>query len=296
MDALDLKYLITYKTILESGSFMNAAHKLNYTQSTITFQMHQLEKELSVKLFEKIGRKMTVTQAGRDFLPYVDAVMHALEQLENFGKESTGLTGALRVAVAETLLTYHMPRVLKTFREKAPFVKLSVKCLNCYDMRGEIMSGTADLCVHYDVGGYGASIVKEDLAEFPLALVSSAHNVSHMPSVTGVGKHISVVTSDANGVYQRMFEKYLRKNQIVMDDVMNVGSVEAVKACVSTDVGVAALPRFAVAGDLKVGRLAEIESDFSKSTVSAVCTYHRNKHITPAMALFIRVIKEHFNK
>lgn len=294
MDALDLKYLRTYKTILESGSFMAAAHKLNYTQSTITFQMHQLESELSVKLFEKIGRKMTVTQAGRDFLPYVDAVMRSLEQLENFGKASAGLTGTLRVAVAETLLTYHMPSVLTAFREGAPYVKLSVKCLNCYDMRGEIMSGAADLCVHYDVGGYGSSIVKEPLAEFPLALISSAYSAQRARS--GAQKHVSVVTSDSNGVYQRMFERYLRKKQIVMDDVMNVGSVEAVKACVSTNVGLAALPRFAVANDLKSGRLAEVKSDFSKSTISAVCTYHRNKHITPAMALFIRIIKEHFNR
>ncbi|MFY4776502.1 LysR family transcriptional regulator [Metabacillus sp. RGM 3146] len=66
---MELKYLQTLKTILETGSFLGAARKLNYTQSTVTFQIQQLEQELSVKLFEKIGREMVLTQAGEDILP-----------------------------------------------------------------------------------------------------------------------------------------------------------------------------------------------------------------------------------
>lgn len=58
---MELKYLATFQTILQCGSFLEAARRLNYTQSTITFQMQQLENELHVPLFEKIGRRMTVT-------------------------------------------------------------------------------------------------------------------------------------------------------------------------------------------------------------------------------------------
>ena len=61
---MNTKNLLTLKTILETGSFQKAADKLNYTQSTVTFQMKQLEEELSLKLFEKIGRKMERMRAG----------------------------------------------------------------------------------------------------------------------------------------------------------------------------------------------------------------------------------------
>ena len=60
---MNTKNLITFKTILEAGSFQKAADRLNYTQSTVTFQVKQLEEELSLKLFEKIGRRMELTQA-----------------------------------------------------------------------------------------------------------------------------------------------------------------------------------------------------------------------------------------
>ena len=62
---MDLKYLETFKTIIEEGSYARAADKLGYTQSTITFQVQQLEQELSIKLFEKIGRRMQLTKAGK---------------------------------------------------------------------------------------------------------------------------------------------------------------------------------------------------------------------------------------
>ena len=66
---MELKYLNTVRMILETGSFQEAARRLHYTQSTVTFQVQQLEKELNVKLFEKLGRRMALTQAGRDVLP-----------------------------------------------------------------------------------------------------------------------------------------------------------------------------------------------------------------------------------
>ena len=95
---MELKYLTTFKTILETGSFQKAAERLNYAQSTITLQMQLLEQELSVKLFEKIGRRMELTQAGEGLLPYIDAVLEAVRQMENYGKCGHLLAGPLRNA------------------------------------------------------------------------------------------------------------------------------------------------------------------------------------------------------
>ena len=68
---MELKYLNTFQTIVGEGSFSKAAEKLSYTQSTITFQIGQLEQALGAKLFEKLGRRMVLTKAGEQLLPYV---------------------------------------------------------------------------------------------------------------------------------------------------------------------------------------------------------------------------------
>lgn len=70
---MDLKYLNTFRVIAEEGSFTRAAERLGYTQSTMTFQMGQLEQALSARLFEKVGRRMVLSQAGRQLLPLCGA-------------------------------------------------------------------------------------------------------------------------------------------------------------------------------------------------------------------------------
>ena len=92
---MELKYLNTVRMILETGSFQEAARRLHYTQSTVTFQVQQLEKELNVKLFEKLGRRMALTQAGREVLPYMDGVLDAAAALLDYGKRETELKGTL---------------------------------------------------------------------------------------------------------------------------------------------------------------------------------------------------------
>ena len=78
---MEIKYLQTFLTIVEEGSFSKAAKKLNYTQSTITFQVNQLENEFSITLFEKIGRNMLLTEAGKQFIPYVKNVLNEIDKL-----------------------------------------------------------------------------------------------------------------------------------------------------------------------------------------------------------------------
>lgn len=293
---MELKYLVTFQTILQCGSFLEAARRLNYTQSTITFQMQQLENELHVPLFEKIGRRMTVTQAGRELVPYVEAVLQSVERLSNYGKEYAQLSGTLQVAVAEMLLTYQMQPILKRFREEAPGVKLSIRCENCFRIRDEVLRGAVDIGVHYDVGGYGGSVTVRPLADFPITLVAAPHRLcSGLDFTAAEGRQpIPLITNDKNGIYQRIMDRWLARRRIVLENVIELGNTETVKSCVAGDLGVALLPRFAVEPQLTDGTLQAVDSDFSRERITAVCSYHKNKWVTPAMELFMRLTREHF--
>lgn len=142
---MELKYLHTFKTIIEQGSFSKAAEKLNYTQSTITFQIQQLEQELCVHLFEKIGRRMMLTKAGKNLIPYVDEVLSSINKMKSFETELSELRGDLHIMMGETLMCYKMPAILKRFHEIAPNAKLFLRSVDCYDIRDAILAGTIDL-------------------------------------------------------------------------------------------------------------------------------------------------------
>ncbi|MDR1471125.1 MAG: LysR family transcriptional regulator [Synergistaceae bacterium] len=292
---MDLKYLTTVKTILETGTFQRAANRLNYTQSTVTFQVRRLERELSLKLFERIGRRMVLTEAGHEILPYVDAVLQSVDRLRNFGKEDQEIRGALKLAMPETLLTYKSQPIQKAFRERAPQVRLLVRSQNCYLTRNQILNGDIDIALHYGVEGYNDMVVTKKLADFGQALVASpALAEDQRDFITpNQRKSVSLISNDKNCISQEIFDQYLRDRKIHIENVIELCSVAAIKHSVISDIGVAFLPYFAVEEELESGRLIELPTNLRQKNISAICAYHKNKWVSPAIELFLRLVDEY---
>lgn len=288
---MELKYLKTFKAILETGSFQKAAEHLNYAQSTITLQMQLLEQELSVKLFEKIGRKMELTQAGKELIPYIDNILNAIQQMENYGKSNEELTGTLRVAMPETLLSYQMVEILMRFRQNAPNVRLSLQASNCYEIRTQVLNGNVDLGVHYDIGGYGDSVVTKRLRQYEFILVGSPQlREDEADFITRNQRKALCFLADQSSYYYKQFNEYLEECDIVIENEVDLVSTEAIKQLVKGNLGIAYLPRFTIEEELNSGALREIPTAIQNKQIGTVCNYHKNKWITPAMELFLKLL------
>lgn len=289
---MELKYLQTFRTIVNEGGFGKAAKKLNYTQSTITFQIGQLEQELSAKLFERIGRKMVLTKAGEQLIPYVDDVLNSADRLQNFERDLSSWKGDLRIGVAETLLSYKIAPILKVFHMKAPNARLFLQAMNCYDIRDELLVGTLDMGVFFnDVGGFGTSLEATPLRAYDMALVASPNTKKQFPDFITPNQNlpVSFIINEPNCIFRQIFEQYLREKSIRLDHTIELWSIQTIKQLVKNDVGITYLPRFTVEQDLADGVLAEIPTELSGTAITAVCGYHRNKWVSPLMKLFLEL-------
>lgn len=295
---MNLKYLYTFRTIVDEGGFNKAAQKLNYTQSTITFQMNQLEQELSTCLFEKIGRKMVLTKAGESLIPYVDEILQSIDKLHSFESDLSEYQGDLRVGVAETQLCYRFPAILKEFHLKAPKARLFLRSMNCYDIRDELLNGTLDIGVFYeDVGGFGSSLVTYEIGTFPTILLASPETQRQFPDFIKPDQVLSLplVINEPNCIFRQMFEEYLREKSIRLGHTIELWSIPTIKNLVASGVGITYLPLFTVQEELKTEVLKEIGTDMEEPAITAVCGHHKNKWISPLMQLFIDLCKEHSN-
>lgn len=200
---MDLKYLNTFRVIVEEGGFSKAADRLGYTQSTITFQIGQLEQELSTSLFEKIGRRMVLTKAGEHLIPYVNEVLSSVDRLRNFEDDLAECQGDLRVGVGETLLCFHLPAILKEFHKKAPKARLFLRSMNCYDIRDELVAGSLDIGVFYNcVGGFGTSLTTYFFGTYSLALVASQKTKNNIAiSLQPISRYLCRLSSMSRAVY-----------------------------------------------------------------------------------------------
>lgn len=289
---MDIRFLKTLRTIKDTGSFQSAANKLGYTQSTVTFQIQQLEREFSIKLFEKIGRKMVLTQAGEDILPHIDSIMRSMQYIENYATSSKELKGELKIAMPESLLVYRMQPVLKFFRQQAPDVNISLQSYNCYTVSNMIINGEIDIGMHYDIKNYSDNIIKQTLDTFPLTLVASANTPDNKGYIAE--DFTLIVSNDPKSVFRSAINKNLRNIKLKARNVIELGSFEAIKKSVINNLGIAYLPHFAVEEELHQGVLKQIHIEgMDAEYKKAVYVYHKNKWLSPSMELFTKLVKQH---
>ncbi|GAE29926.1 LysR family transcriptional regulator [Halalkalibacter hemicellulosilyticus] len=124
---MELRHLITFRTIVDLGGFNKAAQKLGYAQSSITAHIKELETELGYPLFDRLGKKVTLTQTGRRFLPYALDIITLYTKSKEMIKESDEPSGELTIGVSESLMIYWFPIIIMNFMGQYPNVQLTVK-------------------------------------------------------------------------------------------------------------------------------------------------------------------------
>ncbi|WP_373845364.1 LysR family transcriptional regulator [Clostridium sp.] len=288
---MDTKYLITFKTIIQSGSFKKAALKLNYTPSTVTFHVQQLEQEFSIELFEKIGRKMLLTQAGKDILPYVDNILQSLDYINNYKNEINEVSGHLTIVMPETLLVYKMQPVLKVFREKFTNVVLSIQTKSCYQVREAILDGSADIGIHYDICSHDSVEFSSPFGNYFGVLVAShSMNIKKLNILKENQKiPVGLIRHRSDSIFQEMFDTYIKKHHIQFEYEIELESIEAIKRSVISNLGIAFLPNFSIQEELEKGNLISIPNELTENRVSAIWVYHKNKYVSRPMKEFLRI-------
>ena len=292
---MELKNLRTFQAVVDQGSYQKAADALGYTQSTVTVHIQQLEEELGVPLFQRVGRRMTLTQAGEQALAQTRELLLAAERLSQLGLERQAPSGTLRVDMAETLLCYKTQPVIQKFRKLAPQVRLIIRSRNCLDIAENVRSGACDLGVGYDMDWSRDVLEVEPMGEYEVILLASSE-FCHPDFVThNQRKPVSLVTDEPDSIFRRRLEEYLRERNITLDATLELWSIETIKRCVMSNLGFTYLPRFAAQGELADGRLVELIAPISGVRFPTLCARHKNRWITPAMELFMQLLRETLN-
>jgi len=292
--AMNTKHLETLMAILETGSFQKAATKLNYSQSTVTFQIKQLEEELTFKLFEKIGRRMELTQAGRDILPYFNTILQNVEQISNYQKSISEMTGTLRFVAPDSILIYLMQPIIQEIMHRAPNLRLVVNSLPAEEINQAIIDGSADIGIDCDKGNFPESIIHKAPRPFSACLIASPFvDPKETDFITPHQvKPFSMILNETKANYHREITAYFDKRDIVLNPDMKLQSIEAVKRSVMNNLGIAYVPEYAVEAELKSGALIRLKTELDDKMFPGVCVYHKNKWISPQMQLAFDVLHE----
>jgi DNA-binding transcriptional LysR family regulator len=142
---MELRQLKTFRTVAETLGFTKTAEQLYMAQSSVSAQIKGLEDDLEVKLFDRIGRRVLLTDAGRKLYDYARRIDEMTLEIRSEMSESTSMRGNLTIRVPETLASIYMPEIVNLYHKQNPKVKLNF--INCTDrqLREELNSGRIDL-------------------------------------------------------------------------------------------------------------------------------------------------------
>ncbi len=124
---MEIRNLMTFLRVVELQNFTRAAEQLGYCQSTVTIQIQQLEQELNVKLFERIGKKISVTEKGKEVFQYAKEIRNLVEKITYTNTEQNHMKGQLCIGVIESLLCCDMKEILSVYHKRYADVELIVK-------------------------------------------------------------------------------------------------------------------------------------------------------------------------
>ena len=166
---MELRLLTTFLKVAQLQSFSKAAESLGYSQSAVTVQVQQLENELGVRLFDRIGKTVSITHYGQEFIPYARDVVSAAARAVSFTVEERDLTGTLRIGTIESIMTASFGEILPLYHEHCPHVSTQLIEGDTKTLSDMLMHNEVDLIYTLDDMGYDAQRIK--LFECPQEIV-----------------------------------------------------------------------------------------------------------------------------
>lgn len=283
---LDLLKLKTFLVVAATSSFTRAGAELGYSQSSVTTHIQNLERELGVPLFDRFGRKVILTEFGRQMLEYAKQLLALAEEAKAAVRKHGIPGGPLSAGAPAAVITYRMPEVLRRFQTLYPHVHLSVTARS--DSRApvdEVLDGTLDLAVIVDELVHSEQLATSCLWSEEILIVKAPdYEFSNAgPFHWEEFSAARVLLTDRTCTFRLLFERILRAAQASLTDTLELGTIEAVKECVVSGMGLAVLPRMALATELKHKRLVSLPWPGPGFPIYVQAIRHRERWASPTL-------------
>ena len=262
---MELRNLTTFMKVAELQNFSQAAEELGYSQSAVTVQIRQLENELGVRLFDRIGKNIVITQYGKEFMTYAGDVLAAAARASAFASESTTLKGVVSVGMLESILTGMFSRIMPLFHERFPLVDARLVDNSVEGLKERLDRNMVDLILTLDHSLADSRWVKLFEKKEEIVLVANAEHplvkrdCVRLADLPGQ----DFILMPAKTSYRDFFDEELARRDLTVQPFLELESTYTAIRLLRENPYLSILPRYAVQNWLDRGSLVilPIEDD-----------------------------------
>ena len=292
---MELRNLITFIHVAELGSFTKAAEQLGYSQSTISFQVKQLEDELDCLLFERINHTITLTERGRELVTYAHQVRALTEDFkENLVKDDE-CRGNIHIVTPDSVCEEMIALRYVNFHNQYPNISIKFTTADTSVMFDMLDHNEADAIITLDAHSYRKDyiIAKEEL--LPMHFVASSESRfadRKNIKMQDIVNEPFVLTEHGQG-YRRVFDKELAKKSLEITPVLEIGRTDLITQVVAKSNMISYLPDFVTKKWVDSGELCYLDVRDIKIDIWKQLIYHKNKWMSKSLKNTIEYIKSH---
>ncbi|WP_276353711.1 LysR family transcriptional regulator [Cohnella caldifontis] len=285
---IEIRQLQSFKAVVDRNGFTKAAHALQYSQASITAHIQQLEDELGAPLFDRIGKQIVLTPVGQELYACAAELLAAYAKIKSISPNGTDVKGEIRIGASETMTVFRLGPALARFKKLYPEVAVSLLHDRCPTLREKLHSGELDFAVTLEPKFGDPQLVTEVISEERLVFVAER---SHPAETIEQAGGDCFIFTEKNDSLRRFAEGVLAKMGIAVSSHLEFSSMEAIKQCVASGLGVSLIPYVSAEGLLRDNRVRVLKAPGEEEMILyGQLHYHRNKWLSKAHRKFIEMV------
>ena len=290
---MELRNLITFIQVAELGSFTKAAEQLGYSQSTISFQIKQLEEELGCLLFERINHTITLTERGRELVAYAHQVRTLTDEFKESLTEEEDCSGHIHIVTPDSVCEEMIYSHYIDFHNQYPNISIKFTTADTSAMFEMLDHNEADAIITLDSHSYRKDYViakEEPLSMHFVTGAKSKFAGKRNLKIKDISNEPFILTEYGQG-YRRVFDKELAKKSLDITPVLEIGRTDMITSILAKSDMISYLPDFVTKERVESGELVYLDVRDVNIEIWKQLIYHKNKWMSKSLRAFIEYIK-----
>lgn len=292
---MEIKNLKTFLTVAELKSFTKAAETLGYTQSTVSFQINQLEQELNCQLFDRIGHNIYLTSRGQLLLNHALSINNSVEYLLEDFKQDENPTGQIHMYSSDSICEKMMLLNYAEFYKTYPHINLIFSTGATKDMLEILDRNEADVIFTLDNHIYRQNFIIARESPVKLFFVASKEFPLAYKKDIDIKELIQypLILTEKGMSYRKVLDDELSKQSIEVTPVLETGRTDIIINSLKSGVNASFLPEFAIKESIEAGTLVKLDVKDFDLTIWKQLIYRKDKWISLTLKSFIDFVIEH---
>ena len=290
---MELRNLITFIHVAELGSFTKAAEQLGYSQSTISFQIKQLEDEIGCLLFERINHTITLTERGHELVSYAHQVRALTEDFKESLTTEEECRGHIHIVTPDSVCEEMLYSHYIDFHSKYPGISIKFTTADTSVMFEMLDHNEADAIITLDSHSYRKDyvIAKEQLLSMHFVASSKSKYAKQKNlKIADILNEPFIMTEHGQG-YRRVFDKELAKKSLEITPILEIGRTDIITHILAQSDMISYLPDFVTEEWIESGELCYLDVIDINIDIWKQLIYHKNKWMSKSLKTFIEYIK-----